>query len=152
MPLTRQKLHCAAQTFCNAFATKKDITTILSLFSTTQEISATEHGEPALAPFLGRRFEGVEGIKQYFKMIGSLLTYESVSFSEYVVDPETRKVALKGRGKFKWVETGESWDEIFSYVLDFDEDLKVVQYQVWADTGAAYLARTGELDDVRKGF
>lgn len=62
----------------------------------------------------------------------------------------TRKVSVKGQAKFTWIETGQSWDETFTYSLDFDHELKVTDYQVWADSGAAYLARIGKLNDIRE--
>lgn len=140
MPLPRHQLKRAAETFCDAFSQKKDVNYILSLFSTTNPISAVEYGDPSLAPFLGKAFEGREGVKEYFGTIGRLLAYENMSFSEYVVDAEERKVAVKGKAKFTWQETGKTWDETFSYVLDFDEGAKLTRYQVWSDTGSAYLA------------
>jgi len=39
--------------------------------------------------------------------------------------------------------TKQSWDEFVKYVLGFDADRKVKSYEIWADTGAAYLARKG---------
>lgn len=145
MTPTRANLLEAAQRFCDAFSQKKDANIILSLFSTTHEISAIEYGNPTLAPFLGKEFIGKANVELYFKLIGSYLSYENVIFSEYVVDPEAIKVSVKGRGKFTWLSTNQSWNETFTYTLDFDNELKVVQYQVWADSGAAYLARMGRL-------
>ena len=66
------------------------------------------------------------------------------------MDTETSRVALKGKGEFTWLGTQKSWEEVFTYTLDFDDELKVVRYQVWADTGSAYLARVGQLDQVRE--
>lgn len=152
MPLDRQCLLQSTQQFCDAFACKADIPTILTHFSQSQGVSVYEHGDVALAPFLGRSFEGMEGVKKYFDIIGSLLTYEHLEFGEFVVDTEERKVAVKGRGQFNWLETGESWNETFAYVLDFDEEAKVVRYQIWADSGAAYLARIGKLKEVQQVF
>ncbi|KAG6831869.1 hypothetical protein H0H92_006986 [Tricholoma furcatifolium] len=130
---------------------KKDIDTLISHFSTTQQITAFEHGEPSLAPFLGRQFVGSDGVRTYFETIASLLSYENMVFSDhnFVVDVESRKVATKASGRFTWKSTGESWDEIFAYMLSFDEENKVVDYQVWADSGAAYLASKGILGDTR---
>ncbi len=31
-------------------------------------------------------------------------------------------------------------------MLDFDDEAKVTDYQVWADSGAAFLARKGQLN------
>lgn len=151
MASTRQQLVQATQSFCDAFTNRADIPTILTHFSQTENIIAYEHGNRALAPFLGRSFEGVDGVKKYFEIIGSLLAYEDIRFGEFVVDTEERKVAVKGWGRFTWLETGESWNEIFAYVLDFDEAEKIVRYQIWADSGAAYLARIGKLKEDASG-
>lgn len=149
MAPTRKDLLESAQQFCNAFANKEDLKIVLSLFSNTHEISAIEYGDPILVPFLGTRFIGIAEIQRYFDSIGSFLSYEDIEFTEYVVDPEAMKVTVKGRGRFTWLSTDQSWNEVFTYTLDFDDELKIVQYQVWADTGAAYLARTGELDKIK---
>lgn len=150
MGSSRLQLLIAAQSFCDTFAQKEDIDTILSHFSKTREVSAIEYGEPSLASFLGRPFLGATQIKEYFLIINSLLSYERLTFSEFLVDTETSRVALKGKGEFTWLGTQKSWEEVFTYTLDFDDELKVVRYQVWADTGSAYLARVGQLDQVRE--
>lgn len=103
-----------------------------------------------LAPFLGRHFEGTQGVGDYLGLVSSLLAFDELSLSEYVVDPEEKKVATKGRSLFKWKDTGESWDEAFAHVLDFDDEAKVVRYQIWADSGVAYLASKTGLENLRK--
>ncbi|KAJ3880630.1 hypothetical protein F5051DRAFT_459313 [Lentinula edodes] len=148
--LSRSQLLQSATAFCDVFAQKKDLSVILSHFSTTHQVSAVEHGEKALAPFLGRSFEGLDGIRAYFETIAALLSYEDMEFSEFTVDTEARRVACKGKAKFTWNQTKESWDEMFAYLLDFDDSGKITHYQVWADSGAAYLARNGQLDKIRK--
>ncbi|KAJ2933454.1 hypothetical protein H1R20_g3636, partial [Candolleomyces eurysporus] len=149
MTLTRSELLKAAVTFCTSFSQGKDVESILALFSTTHPVTAVEHGDPSLAPFLGRTFEGKEGVKRYFEVIGSLLSYKNISFGEHVVDAEERKVAVKGKGTFTWIETGKAWDETFAYVLDFDENAKLTRYQIWSDTGSAYLASKGGVEGQR---
>lgn len=72
---------------------------------------------------------------------------------EWVVDPVACKVACKGTARFRWTEgpgAGQAWDEQFAYILDFDDECKVTEYQVWADSGAAYLARLGQLDGLNQ--
>ncbi|KAF9569412.1 hypothetical protein CPC08DRAFT_812997 [Agrocybe pediades] len=145
MAPSRKELQNAAQEFCRGFAGGKSVDEFLEYFSTTYEVSAIEYGEPVLAPFLGKQFVGKAGLKEYFELIGSLLSYDNVAFSEYVVDCEALKVSVKGKAKFTWISSKQSWNETFTYTLDFDEEMKVVRYQVWADSGAAYLARRGEL-------
>ena len=97
-------------------------------------------------------------IKRYFELLAELLSYESMSFNEYIVDTETCKVSCKGRARFLWKSTGQYWSEVFTYTLDFIEEgsgeggsnnpeVKLRKYQVWADAGAAYLASRGELTD-----
>ena len=62
-------------------------------------------------------------------------------------------MSVKGRARFQWIEgvgEGNWWNETFAYVLDFDDEAKVTDYQVWADSGAAYLAWTGKLNALRE--
>lgn len=123
---------------------------LLSHFSSSPR--AIEHGHPALAPFLGREFVGLDGVADYFKLIQQHLRFDNMGFSEWVVDAHAMRVAVKGTARFTWTETGEAWDEVFAYVLDMVEEedggVKVGRYQVWADSGAAYLARKGKLGEV----
>ena len=98
-----------------------------------------------LAPFLGRSFSGPDGVKRYFTIIASLLSYDNMHFSDYFADEQLKMVSVKGRALFTWKETSNSWDEVFTYRLQFDDELKVKVYEVWADSGAAYLASKGEL-------
>ncbi|KAI8634745.1 transcription elongation factor S-II [Xylariaceae sp. FL1651] len=154
--LTRPELLQAATAFCDSFAQKKALDEILSHFSSAPadaaEILVHEHGLPELAPFLGRDFRGLSGAREYFEIVGKCLTYDDMRFVEYVVDvgdgegeATGGKVAVRGKAKFTWTETGQSWDETFVYVLRFDAQGKLTRYEVWADSGAAYLARRGEL-------
>lgn len=121
-----------------------------------------EHGLPVLAPFLGRTFTGTDGVGRYFELIADLLSFEKMSFDgedEWIVDTVSMAVSLRGRARFTWKETGEGWNETFCYRIGLAEDqgkggggLKVQEYRVWADTGAAYLARTHQLGEVQREF
>ena len=156
MSATRLQLLDSATALCNDFASSAPLDQILSHFSSTHLVTAREHGLPFLAPFLGRTFSGLRGpnsVETYFNLLKKHLTYENMSFTEWVVDSESRKVSCKGQARFKWLDgetSGQAWNEYFVYVLDFDQDAKVTDYQVWADSGAAYLARVGKLDESRK--
>lgn len=141
-------LRTAAVQFCTAFAQKADIADILNHFSTTHQITVIEHGNPRLAPFLGKPFVGIDGVQKYFETISTLLSYQDIKFSEFTVDSESSRVACRGHGKFTWLSTGDSWEETFAYMLDFDEENKITDYQVWADSGSAYLASLGQLKEV----
>lgn len=131
--------------------------------SNATHIFIHEHGLPQLAPFLGRDFTGSEGVTQYFEIIGSCLEYENMKFDDFLVDEVEGRVSVRGEAKFMWRDSGQGWDEVFRYVLGFapggdtegeerveadsDGDGKLVRYEIWADTGAAYLARKGKLDE-----
>ena len=141
----RQTLLVAAREFCDAFADKKPPSELFAYFSSSDDVMAYEHGLPQLAPFLGRQFTGQKGLREYFDLLSSALSYENMAFSHLFVDPEVSKVSVRGRATFTWTSTGQSWDEVFTYVLEFDDDVKVKTYEIWADSGAAYLASRGEL-------
>ncbi|KIX97285.1 uncharacterized protein Z520_06737 [Fonsecaea multimorphosa CBS 102226] len=141
----RDSLLSAAQAFCNSFASQEAPDKIFSYFSTSDDVLALEHGLPQLAPFLGREFRGQKGLEEYFGLLSSHLTYDNMRFSDFVVDSQVSKVSVRGEAKFTWTKTGQSWDEVFTYVLEFDEETKVKVYEIWADSGAAYLASKGQL-------
>jgi hypothetical protein len=145
MPSEREALLHAAANLCNAFACQYAVNAILDHFSTASEPFALEHGLPQLVPFVGRPFRGLDGVRQYFGLLSEHLTYKDMRFVDYVVDVETAKVSARGTATFTWTKTGQSWDEVFTYVLGFDAQRKVKSYEVWADTGAAYLASQGKL-------
>jgi hypothetical protein len=117
-----------------------------SHFSTTHATTCFERGLPALAPFLGCAFTKPA---EYLGVIAKHLTYKTAKYSAYMVDVETRKVSVQGSANFTWIETNESWDEVFTYVLDFDDEAKITDWNVWADSGAAYLAKEGKLKDLK---
>jgi hypothetical protein len=123
-----------------------DVHAYISAAKTTHQVSVIEHGN-----LLWRRLrKTLHRSQKYFDVIQSLLSYGSMEFSHFVIDTDASTVALKGKAKFTWLSTKESWNETFAYILDFDEKGKVNHYQIWADSGAAYLARIGKLDE--KGY
>lgn len=154
--MSAKQMRDTIESFTKAFASRSDIDTLMSHFSTTHAISAYEHGLALLAPFLGKEFKGRHGeesVPEYFGIVAKYLAYENMSFGEWVVDTEAHKICVKGRAKFTWIEgdvKGQSWEEEFMSLFDFDQDGKITDYQIWADTGAAYLARLGQLKDASK--
>ncbi|EKM49005.1 uncharacterized protein PHACADRAFT_265916 [Phanerochaete carnosa HHB-10118-sp] len=158
MTLSRSQLLASAQALCNDIARKAALPDLFSHFSTKHENTAYEHGEPFLAPFLGRAFKGRSGpgsLEAYFILLVTHLSYEDMSFGEWIVDTEAKKVSCVGSAKFTWIEgagKGNSWNEKFVYNLDFDDEGKMIGYQIWSDSGAAYLAWKGELNSLREKF
>ncbi|ETI19632.1 hypothetical protein G647_09466 [Cladophialophora carrionii CBS 160.54] len=142
----RDALLAASQAFCSSFANKEAPANVLSHFSSSDDVLAVEHGLPQLAPFLGRDFRGQAGLEAYFQLLSSHLKYEDMKFSNFVVDAEVSKVSVRGEAIFTWISTGQSWDEVFTYVLEFDQENRVLVYEVWADSGAAYLASEAQLN------
>jgi hypothetical protein len=130
-----------AQTLCSLFASKAPLDDILECFS-KEHHCCYEHGLPTLAPFLGRPFNNA---RDYFTLISSLLDYDDMTFFDYMVDVDTRQVSVQGKARFTYRSTKSSWEETFVYRLSFDEEAKITDYQVWADSGAAYLASKGDI-------
>ncbi|KAJ5464228.1 hypothetical protein N7475_007363 [Penicillium sp. IBT 31633x] len=152
-------IHALLEAFTNPDPTNPN--KLLTTFTTLPSPLAYEHGLSQLAPFLGRPFTGQDGIAKYFDIISSLLSIETMAFEpdeSWVVDESCMAVALRGKARFVWKDTREAWDEAFVYriklAVDNSDDpakkgrLAVCEYHVWADTGAAYLARLGKLGDL----
>lgn len=151
------------------------ISTLLSAFTISPTPLIHEHGLPQLAPFLGRSFTGPDGLSRYFALLTEYLTISDLTFEPdeaWLVDDAAMAVVLRGSAKFTWKATGQGWDETFVYRIALATEveeaagegvdmaktgavgaggrgvLKVVEYRVWADTGACYLARCGRLGDL----
>ncbi|PLB38284.1 uncharacterized protein BDW47DRAFT_125434 [Aspergillus candidus] len=147
-PPTRASLIAPVRTLCTAFSSASSPETLASSFTRTPAPLAHEHGLPALAPFLGRDFTGAEGIKRYFALVAGELAIERMDFddeSDWVVDGVAMAVALRGRAR-----VGVAFEQEDTGGVTKGE-LKVREYRVWADTGAAYLARVGRLGGVLRG-
>jgi hypothetical protein len=145
---SRDDIFKAAKALCSDFASGKASKELLANF--TSSPSVYEHGNDRLAPYMGRAFTGKEEVGRYFDNIAELLEFSDVHFADhdYVIDPESLKVAVRGRAKITWRENGQAWDESFMYLLSFateDDAIKCNKYEVWADTGSAYLAANGKL-------
>ncbi|RDW86295.1 uncharacterized protein DSM5745_02937 [Aspergillus mulundensis] len=155
-PYTRATLTNATQFLLHAFSSSSDLPTLLNTFTTSPSPTVHEHGLPQLAPFLGRTFTGRQQVEEYFNLLSEHLGIENMRFDdekEWAVDVETGVVCLKGYARFTSKKSGQGWDEVFTYriglVRDEKEDkVKVRRYEVWADTGAAYLAAKGELESL----
>ncbi|KAL4918577.1 hypothetical protein BDW62DRAFT_200705 [Aspergillus aurantiobrunneus] len=157
---TRTSLTTATKSLCTAFSTSAPLPTLLSTFTSTPPPRIHEHGLPSLAPFLGRTFSDRDGLTEYFNLLAESLTVEDMGFDEegsWAVDTETGVVCLRGRARFASKRTGEKWVETFIYRITLAEEqevdgreggVKVRVYEIWADTGAAYLAGRGELKDL----
>ncbi|KAI9045653.1 uncharacterized protein KD926_008070 [Aspergillus affinis] len=164
--MSRSAVLTRTHALLNAFSNPStSLQTLLSNF-TSSDPWALEHGLPLLAPFLGRKYTGLEGLKTYFTLLAETLEIEWMRFEEeggWVVDLDgeqgdgkgkgesERKVSLRGEAQFRWKSTNQAWEEGFAYRIglvdeDGGDDVKVKSYEVWADTGAAYLARMGKLD------
>jgi len=150
-------LLASAHSLCEAISQRKPIDQLLSLF-TEHEAIAIEHGHPNLAPWLGREYIGHKEIAEYFQTVDDHLDFSTLEFSDYFVDEDKLRVGVKGRAKWTYKKTGKSWEETFTYVLDYAEgqterengdegrkrEVKLRKYAVWADSGALYLASKGD--------
>jgi hypothetical protein len=137
----------AATSFCNSFSRSDPPSMILETHFTRNHpsILVHEHGLAKLAPFLGRAFRGADGLLQYLSVIAECLSFENMRFTEYIIDTEAHKASVRGEARFTWKSTGQTWDEVFTYLLLFDAENRVERYEIWADSGAAWLASRGEL-------
>lgn len=142
------------------------ITALLATFTTQPPPIIHEHGLPQLAPFLGRTFTGTDGIARYFELLTEYLSITNMTFEPeelWLVDESNMTISLRGTATFTWKSTRQGWDETFVYRIALAEEmsgdengdssggkkgLKVCEYRVWADTGAAYLAKLGRLGDL----
>lgn len=168
MPTPRPVLLSPIHSLISAFSSGASTAVIIAHFTSSPTPLVHEHGSPLFQPFLpflGRDFAGLAGVAEYFDILAQYLSYSDMTFDDeddWVVDPQNLTVCLRGRAKFTYKSTGESWLETFTWRVTLSEDLtsesvpnidageglKVQEYRVWADTGAAFLASRGQLKDL----
>ncbi|GAO52298.1 hypothetical protein G7K_6378-t1 [Saitoella complicata NRRL Y-17804] len=129
----------SSKSLCAAFADPSvDPEYLLSHFSS--DATAHEHGpQTDTMPFLGRTIP----VKIYMPLLQKYVKFSDMSFFDYTSDPGTSRLSVKGKATFTWTATHKSWDEVFTYVLGFDQDSKVKTYEVWADPLSLYAAAKG---------
>lgn len=140
----------AAQSFCHSFAAKRPLDEIMDHFSQRRanEVVAHRHGLKQLAPYIGRLFTGSGAVREYFEILADCVSFVDMEFTEFLVDAHNNKVHVRGEAIFKWNKGQcQSWDENFMYVITYDHDNTILRYEVWADTGAAYLAGNDILEE-----
>ncbi|OKL62017.1 hypothetical protein UA08_02521 [Talaromyces atroroseus] len=162
MPTPRPALLSSIHSLISAFSSGASTPVILAHFTTSPAPLVHEHGSPFLQPslpFIGRDFTGMTGVGEYFDVLAQYLSYSDMVFEDeddWVVDPQNLTICLRGRAQFTYKRTGDSWLETFMWRITLSEDLgqsepdvgqglKVQEYRVWSDTGAALLASRGEL-------
>lgn len=165
MPTPRPAILAPIYSLTSAFAAAASPSIILTHFTTSPPPVVHEYGNCHLQsqlPFIGRDFTGLSGVGEYFDLLAEHLSYSDMVFDsedDWVVDPQNMIVCLRGRARFTYKSTGQSWNEVFMWRVTLSEDLgesepdpgqglKVQDYRVWADTGAAFLASRGEWDGV----
>jgi len=140
------KLRKIAHAFCMALVSPEfDAYNFISHFFVEGDAATiTEHG-PGWArknlPFLGQKFQGRDGLFQYFTELNKTLNilFDSDAFppdEELIVDPDCKVegglkgcVCVVGKGKFENKVTEWTWEEKFIYKLSgFDEDLRVTHW------------------------
>lgn len=166
MPTPRPAILSSIRSLISAFTSNASTPAILAHFTSSPTPLVHEHGSPLFQPFLpflGRDFIGLQAVGEYFDLLAQHLSISEASFDDeddWVIDPQIMTVCLRGRARFTSLETKESWLETFMWRVTLSEDLtgesepdagqglKVQEYRVWADTGAAFLASRGELKDL----
>ncbi|KAL4873539.1 hypothetical protein BDV12DRAFT_80300 [Aspergillus spectabilis] len=165
MPHRRTPLINATSALTTAFASRAPLGTLVSQFTVLPAAQAREHGHPKLGTFMGHTFIGHKGVGEYFNLVEKQMRLREIIFddeSDWVVDTEKSVVCLRGKARWQDKLSEEEWDEIFAYRVALAEEeseqskekgeLKVRFYEVWADTGAAFLANGGSLRHLETAY
>ena len=124
-----------AKSFYASFR-RKDAESMLALYSQ----DAIVHGPTSkgILPW-GGSFRGIEGVAQFFKLLGSNLDIEQLDIIDFV--SEKQKVVVLGyiRGKSK--TTGKNFETPFAHFLRVDLDNeKIQELRVFNDSASIALS------------
>ena len=96
-----------------------------------------EHGpQTSVLPFLGRDFEGFEGVKQYLNALSETLDIMRMEWVELVAEQKSSGlggvVFAKGLGTFAIKRTTKRWNETFINRIEVNEEGQIVRYDIFA--------------------
>jgi ketosteroid isomerase-like protein len=116
-----------------ASARRQDTESVLNLFADNAMI----HGPTSSTKILpwGGTYNGREGIKQFFKLLGEGLDIEQFDIIDFIAERD--KVAVLGfiRGKARM--TQKLFETYFAHIIKVDRnDGKIVEFRVFNDSGS----------------
>jgi ketosteroid isomerase-like protein len=116
-----------------ASARRQDTESVLNLFADNAMI----HGPTSSTKILrwGGTYNGREGVKQFFKLLGEDLDIEHFDIIDFIAQRD--KVAVLGfiRGKARM--THKPFETYFAHIIEVDRnDGKIVEFRVFNDSGS----------------
>lgn len=156
MPETRDvrtKLVCAARRACDAFHSRS-LLDVEHIFCTTPAPAVEEHGFPGMYSFIGRRFTGVDKVRQYFELASREMPVEEIQLppadasagldsdpvaeiprtlsDRWLVDMEEKAVVVVGLVTFTSPERQHVWMGKVSFHLRFiEQQRREVEESEW---------------------
>ena len=121
------ELKVASQEFFKAFSLNITPQDMVSYFSTTYPV-IIQHA-PASCPHASvSRLIGPNALRSYFDLLATYWIRSDVKIriSPQVVDKRTRSVLLGASVTWMWRKSGRKWTEDFTWMIEFDEGLKII--------------------------
>ena len=127
---TEQKINDAVDAFFKAFASNTSPIAMLVHFSNTSPV-VLQHG-PKTCPYPFRwRVAGLNAVRSYFDLIATTWSRSNVKICEPPkIDVESRRAVVELSANWTWRKSGRSWTEDFTWDLEFDEGMKIVNFVV----------------------
>jgi len=120
-------LRSAAESLFADIAEQKTPQSLLSHFSTTQNVTIQHNYVHSMTPHL---FVGLHAVRSYFDLLALHWTRDDMQIYECTEDADKQQVVVKAGVRWTWRRSKKSWREEFTCTLDFDEWLKVSRFVV----------------------
>jgi hypothetical protein len=120
-------LQSAAKSLLADIAAQKPTLSLLSHFSTTQTVTLQHDFIHSATPY---PFVGLHAVRSYFDLLALHWTRDDMQLYQCDVYADKLRVVIKASVQWTWRASKQSWREVFTCTLDFDELLKVKGFVV----------------------
>ncbi|KAF7987020.1 hypothetical protein HWV62_123 [Athelia sp. TMB] len=123
-------LQFSAECLFADIAANKPSKTLLAHFSTTDTVVLRHDCVYNPSPF---SFEGLHAVRSYFDLLSLNWKKSDMQIHSKEVDLTKSQVVLRASMRWTWRISGNSWREVFTCTLDYDEEVKVKKFIVETD-------------------
>ncbi|KAF8876197.1 hypothetical protein CPB84DRAFT_1752466 [Gymnopilus junonius] len=133
--ISEQQLRASSESFFGAFSSNSSPLRMLSFFSTTSPV-IVQHA-PATCPHPHTsKLDGSNAVRSYFDVLATHFNRSEAKIQKPLqIDVNKRRVNLTASITWKWKKSGREFVEEFTWTLDYDEGLRIVNFVIRTVSG-----------------
>lgn len=144
--MSTEHLKASTKAFFDAFAVSTQPVKMLAFFSTQSPV-ILQHAPIECPHPQTSRLDGSNAIRSYFDILATHWTRSDVKLRQAPeIDAENRRVVVPASVVWKWRRSGRQFREIFTWTLEFDDNMKITSFVVKTISGTCVMRATDTAD------